>query len=161
MKTEASKRPIPIDPFVAEDPLAWYRTAKYTRAVDYIFATDAPRAGKKPGKQPVWLSKVMTYQIQPAAKRVGITKHIGWHTFRHTYTTLLHANGEDIKTIQELLRHSNYKVTADHVHRSRHSHEERSANKACEDDSPAEQAGGGKTSVRRVMFSYRTLSNPR
>ena len=62
-------------------------------------------AGKKRGKQPVWLSKVMQYHIQPAAKRLGITKRIGWHTFRRTYTTLLHANGEDVKVVQELLRH--------------------------------------------------------
>jgi integrase len=38
---------------------------------------------------------------------------VGWHTLRHTFGTLMKANGEDIKTIQELLRHSNYKVTAD------------------------------------------------
>src|SRR5258708_33618103 len=35
------------------------------------------------------------------------------HTLRHTFGTLMKANGEDMKTIQELLRHSNYKVTAD------------------------------------------------
>jgi integrase len=113
VKTEASKRPIPIDAFVAEDLLAWYRITKYSRPADYVFATDAPRAGKKRGKQPVWLSKLMTYHIQPAAKRVGITKHIGWHTFRHTYTTLLHANGEDVKVVQELLRHGSAKITMD------------------------------------------------
>jgi len=82
VKTEASKRPIPIDPSIAEDLLAWYRTTQYSRPDDYVFATDAPRAGKKRGKQPVWLSKIMQYYIQPAAKRVGITKRIGWHTFR-------------------------------------------------------------------------------
>ena len=27
-------------------------------------------------------------------QRLDITKRIGWHTFRRTYTTLLHANGE-------------------------------------------------------------------
>jgi len=32
---------------------------------------------------------------------------------RHTYTTLLHANGEDIKVVQELLRHGSAKVTMD------------------------------------------------
>lgn len=47
----------------------------------------------------------MQYHVQSAAKRAGITKHIGWHTFRHTYTTLLHANGEDVKVVQDLLRH--------------------------------------------------------
>jgi len=35
------------------------------------------------------------------------------HTFRHTYSTLLHANGEDPKVVQELLRHSSIKVTMD------------------------------------------------
>src|SRR5271156_4408093 len=105
VKTEASKRPIPIDPFIAEDLLSWYRTAKYNRPEDYVFATDAARAGEKRGKQPVWLSKVMSYRIQPVAKRLGINKRIGWHTFRRTYTRLLHANGEDVKVVQELLRH--------------------------------------------------------
>src|SRR3984893_7957071 len=113
VKTEASKRPIPIDPFIAEDLLSWYRTTKYNRPADYVFATDAPRAGKKRGKQPVWLSHVMQYHIQPAAKRLGITKRIGWHTFRRTYTTLLHANGEDVKVVQELLRHGSARITMD------------------------------------------------
>jgi len=113
VKTEASKRPIPIDPAIAEDLLTWYGLTKYNRPEDYVFATNAPRAGKKRGKQPVWLSKVMQYHIQPAAKRVGITKHIAWHTFRHTYTTLLHANGEDVKVVQELLRHGSAKITMD------------------------------------------------
>jgi len=36
VKTEASKRPIPIDPYIAEDLLSWYRTTKYTRPEDYV-----------------------------------------------------------------------------------------------------------------------------
>jgi integrase len=55
----------------------------------------------------------MQYHIQPAAKRLGITKRIGWHTFRRTYTTLLHANGEDVKVVQELLRHGSARITMD------------------------------------------------
>jgi integrase len=51
--------------------------------------------------------------IQPVVKRLGITKQVSWHTFRHTYTTLLHANGEDVKVVQELLRHSSARVTMD------------------------------------------------
>jgi integrase len=113
VKTEASKRPIPIDPFIAGDLLVWYRTTKYNRPDDYVFATDAARAGKKRGTQPVWLSKVMSYRIQPVAKRLGIAKRIGWHTFRRTYTTLLHANGEDVKVVQELLRHGSARITMD------------------------------------------------
>ena len=35
----------------------------------------------------------------------------GWHTFRHSFGTLLKANGEDVKTVQELLRHANSRIT--------------------------------------------------
>jgi site-specific recombinase XerD len=48
-----------------------------------------------------------------APSAAGITKRIGWHTFRHTFSTLLKANGEDVKVVQELLRHASYKVTMD------------------------------------------------
>jgi integrase len=40
-------------------------------------------------------------------------KRIGWHTFRRTYTTLLHTNGEDVKVVQELLRHGSSRITMD------------------------------------------------
>jgi hypothetical protein len=45
--------------------------------------------------------------------KVGITKRIGWHTFRHSYSTLLKASGVDIKVMQELLRHASTRVTLD------------------------------------------------
>ena len=38
---------------------------------------------------------------------------IGWHSFRHSFGTLLKANGEDVKTVQELLRHANSRITLD------------------------------------------------
>ena len=37
--------------------------------------------------------------------------HFGWHTFRHTSATLLKGNGEDVKFVQELMRHANISVT--------------------------------------------------
>ena len=50
--------------------------------------------------------------IRPAAVKIGIA-HIGWHTFRHTYSTLLGATKADIKVMQELLRHASSRVTLD------------------------------------------------
>jgi len=44
---------------------------------------------------------------------VGIAVRIGWHTFRHTYSTLLRANQTDIEVMQELLRHTPSRVTLD------------------------------------------------
>jgi integrase len=49
--------------------------------------------------------------LEAAAKPAGIPGKIGWRTFRHTFATLLNANGEDIKSVQELLRHANISVT--------------------------------------------------
>ena len=46
-----------------------------------------------------------------AALRAGIRKKIGWHTFRHTYSTLLIANGENVKVVQELMRHASSRFT--------------------------------------------------
>jgi site-specific recombinase XerD len=78
------------------------------RDVDLVFAS--PTMG---GKQPYWPDNLMKRYIKPVARKAGITKNIGWHTFRHSFGTLLKANGEDIKTVQELLRHANSRITLD------------------------------------------------
>ena len=48
--------------------------------------------------------------IKPAALRAGIG-NVGWHTFRHTYSTLLHALGTTPAVQKELLRHANIQTT--------------------------------------------------
>jgi len=48
--------------------------------------------------------------FKPAAQRAGLGL-IGWHTFRRTFSTLLRANGEDIKVQQELMRHADIRTT--------------------------------------------------
>jgi integrase len=113
VKTEASRKLMPIDEYVAHDLLAWYEVTPYKKPSDYVWATDANRAGAKRGKQPVWLSAVMRDYIQPAARKLGINKKMSWHTFRRTFSTLLKGNREDVKVVQELLRHSTAKMTLD------------------------------------------------
>jgi integrase len=51
--------------------------------------------------------------IRPTAIKLGISSRIGWHTFRHTYSTLLRATGADVKVMQELLRHASSRMTLD------------------------------------------------
>ncbi len=36
-----------------------------------------------------------------------------WHTFRHSYATQLKSKGEDVKVVQESLRHANNRITLD------------------------------------------------
>ena len=112
-KTEASQKPVPIDEFTAQDLLAWYRVTPYREPGDWVFASNSHRAGKKRGKQPLWLQSIMRYHIEPVIRELGIDKRVSWHTFRRTYTTLLQANREDVKVVQELLRHGSVKVTMD------------------------------------------------
>jgi integrase len=112
-KTEASQKPVPIDEFTAQDLLAWYRVTSYREPGDWVFTSNSHRAGKKRGKQPLWLQSIMRYHIEPVIRELGIDKRVSWHTFRRTYTTLLQANREDVKVVQELLRHGSAKVTMD------------------------------------------------
>ena len=42
-----------------------------------------------------------------------LQKRVGWHTFRHTYSTMLKHVGADIKVMQEFLRHSSVRCTLD------------------------------------------------
>jgi integrase len=46
----------------------------------------------------------------PLAEKVGLGR-IGWHTFRHSHSSLLHALGVDLKVQQELLRHADIRTT--------------------------------------------------
>jgi Phage integrase family len=107
-KTEASQKPVPLDPRLAEALHAWRRYTSYRAADDWVFASPAAR-----GQKPYWGQCLMRTIIRPAAAKIGITQHIGWHTFRHTYSSLLRANRTDIKVTQELLRHASSRVTLD------------------------------------------------
>ena len=105
-KTEASRKPVPMDAEIAESLRRWRRTSEYKELEDWIFASP-----HNEGRQPYWPGTLYRAHLRPAAKAAGITDTIGWHTFRHTFATLLKANGEDVKTVQELLRHANSTVT--------------------------------------------------
>jgi integrase len=107
-KTEASQKYVPLDAQTAESLFAWRETCPYPDPNDWVFAS--PAMG---GKQPYWPGTQWRYYGRPALKRAGITKHVTYHTFRHTFGTLLNANGENPKVVQELLRHASLRVTTD------------------------------------------------
>jgi len=54
--------------------------------------------------------------IQPAARIVGINKKMSWHTFRHTFSTLLKGNGEDVKVCTGTIEALNGQDDSGHVH---------------------------------------------
>jgi integrase len=101
-KTETSARPLPLHPALADRLLGLHRRSPYCGFGDWVFAND--RGG------PRWQETILKRQLKPAAVRAGIGK-VGWHTFRHTYSTMLRSAGTDIKVQQELLRHANIQTT--------------------------------------------------
>jgi integrase len=107
-KTEASRKPVPIDVQVVADLWLWKETTAYSKPDDWIFASPHSH-----GRHPFWPDIVLQKIIRPAALRAGITKRIGWHTFRHSYSSLLVANGENVKVVQELMRHASIHMTLD------------------------------------------------
>lgn len=108
-KTEASRKPVAIGAEVAEILFAWRRRCAYNQPQDWVFASPA-----KKSKQPYWPSSIYRVYLKPVLEDdLKIKEPVGWHTLRHSLGTLMKANGEDVKTIQETLRHANFKVTMD------------------------------------------------
>jgi integrase len=120
-KTEASRKALPVDPSLAE-ALQELRgnQAPQTGMDDWLFGN---RFGRPRSQQ-----DILRRHIKPAAVQAGLGK-FGWHTFRHSYSTLLRSMGADIKVQQELLRHSTVQSTMN-VYTQAVSEQKRLANSA-------------------------------
>jgi integrase len=99
-KNANSKKAVPLHALQIVILQEWRRVSTYNEDSDWIFASE-----RKNGLQPLWPERLRR-KLQSTARRVGIEKRVGWHTFRHTLSTMLRANGEDIATQAELLRNS-------------------------------------------------------
>ncbi len=56
---------------------------------------------------PSWINRPVKKWVEAA----GISKHITFHCFRHSYATLQLAGGTDIYTVSKMLGHTNVKTT--------------------------------------------------
>ena len=107
-KTESSQKPVPVHPTVLDALAKWKEESQYIGPDDWVFASRRHR-----GRKPIWGQAILRKYIRPVAQRVGIQKRFGWHTFRHTFSTLLRSVGTEFKVMQELLRHSSLRSTLD------------------------------------------------
>lgn len=107
-KTESSQKPIPAHPLLLEALATWRQQQPYRQPDDWVFASKRRR-----GRKPIWGQAILRKFIRPKAQALGIQKRFGWHTFRHTYSTLLGSVGTEFKVMQELLRHSSLRSTLD------------------------------------------------
>lgn len=103
-KTETSRKSLPMAPELVEVLLAHReRLPGSVRFREWVF--------------PSWRTGVVPHAytqqrrwLLPAGKAVGI-EGLGWHAFRHTYSSLLNEHGTDAAVQQRLLRHADVRTT--------------------------------------------------
>lgn len=103
-KTENSRRPMPVD-LALERLLREYRRWLHSSLQESDWVFPSKRTGKPTHPwtaQRRWLLR--------AGEKVGVGR-LGWHAFRHTYSTLLNEHGTALKVQQELLRHADIRTT--------------------------------------------------
>jgi integrase len=61
-KTEASQKPVPLDPRLVRTLRAWRRTARFRQPTDWVFASPV-----RQGKFPFWGQALLRRYIRPAA----------------------------------------------------------------------------------------------
>jgi len=105
VKTPKSKSVMPLDPELASLLLEYKRkTALESYPGQWLF--ENPLRGK-----PWRPSHIQSKYIRPADLKVTGEGGIGWHHFRHMFSSMLRDLGTDIKVQQELLRHADIRTT--------------------------------------------------
>lgn len=106
VKTKYSQSGLPLDPALAEILFTWKRATQFGQDRDWVFASS-----HKAGELPLRSASMLATHIKPAATIAKLGTDVGWHTFRHTYSSMLRQLGVDIKVQQELLRHADIRTT--------------------------------------------------
>jgi integrase len=105
-KTAPSRRPVPMDGTLARALRDHQSRTTFRGTDDWVFASEASL-----GRRPLWPDAVLKRHVMPAVQAAGISKNVGWHTFRRTTASLLLATGASVKVSQELMGHASPMMT--------------------------------------------------
>jgi integrase/recombinase XerD len=105
-------RDVPLSPKLLEALREYWR---WKKPKIYLF----PSTPGKRGVEEPMSDKVVWWAVREAARRAGITRKIGPHTFRHSFATELLEAGTDLRTIQLLMGHARLEDTTLYLHLSR------------------------------------------
>ncbi len=104
----AKQRIVPLTPLVVE-AVREYLQCRPQAESQHLFVS---RVGGHPLH-----SRVAGRMLQRVLQRAGLgEEHITPHRLRHTFATHLIRNGVDVKTVQELLGHTDLQTTARYLH---------------------------------------------
>jgi integrase len=104
VKTEYSEDELPLDPDFATQLLNWQRNCPPSED-GWVFPSPRTRSPYTPGI-------IQQRHIRAAGDALGIA-NVGWHTFRHTYRSLLDSTGAPVGVQQKLMRHAQVSTTMD------------------------------------------------
>lgn len=106
VKTETSAAALPLHPSLATVLRRHRGLSEFIEPDDYVFAS--PRQA---GQRPFAMNQLQTRFLRPTGERLGFGKHIGWHTFRHSYRSWMNDAGATPEQQRDLMRHTDIATT--------------------------------------------------